>query len=263
MADTRRLVACFLVFLLLAAWTQAAPILKPRKYYGPIPKRSFAVRVGFITGASNSEMYDFLNRSVQGMGGQSFDTDFGNSIMVDLEYTIKLHPQFAVRTGASLKFLRSHSEGQFVPAASVDSLRPLIGFERSFNVDILSLEANAIYYFSDASVKDFQPYIGAGFSLWIPRARFDEDLTDKDSGRAYPNPGADKTYWSSEAGVQGLIGALYYLNNDFALAGEARYHIAQSRFPMKIIDQSGIERDASFIVDYTGFLITVGVLKAF
>ena len=40
--------------------SSAEPILKPRKYSGPIPKRYFTFDIGILGGADNEEMWDYL-----------------------------------------------------------------------------------------------------------------------------------------------------------------------------------------------------------
>ena len=68
---TTRMLATFLVSLILSYLVipptpqiQAKPILKPRKYHGPIPRKYFTYSIGFLGGADNADMWDFLDRSV-------------------------------------------------------------------------------------------------------------------------------------------------------------------------------------------------------
>lgn len=242
------------------------PILKPQKYYGPIPKRSFSLRIGFLEGATNENMYDYIGSKRANPSIRSFPEDFANSVIIDGAYTLKLHPNFGVRAASSITFLRSKSHGHYVPQNQAPPL-PIRDFERTFNVDLLSIAGDAIYYFSNAAVSEFQPYIGGGFSAWIPHAVYKENAVDKwapaDSLPDYSHQIADKTEWSFEAGIQGILGALYYATNTFAFTAEARYHIAQSRFPLKVNTPGGGLKDINFTVKYTGFVINFGVVKAF
>jgi hypothetical protein len=250
----------------------AQPIIKPMKYYGPIPKRSFSLRTGFLGGANNEEMWDKLDALVTERAGVAYTNDFQNALVVDGTFTQKLHPQFAVRANASVAFLRSDSHGQYVPSIG-EPPYPDRNFERHFDVDVFSLAGDAIYYFSDASVQEFQPYVGGGFSVWVPHASYTDDISDRvyedltgdgtvDTSYVVVRPGIKETKWSLEAGIQGVLGAHYYLNSNYAVTAEARYHIAQSRFSLTIPTEVG-ERNANFIVAYTGFVFSIGVLRAF
>jgi hypothetical protein len=260
----------FLIALLLALMlpdANAQPILKPMKYYGPIPKKSFSLRIGFIGGSTSQEMWDKLDALAVERSGVAYTDDFGNCILIDGSYTVKLHPNFAVRTNIGLGLLRSDSWGFFVSTIG-EAPHPARNFKREFNVSVISIEGDALYYFSDASVNEFQPYFGGGFSVWVPYASYQEDLVDEWYGpmgevdSTVVRPGFEKTDWSFEAGIQGVLGALYYLSNSFAVAVESRYHIAQSTFGITIPTPDG-NRNVNFIVDYTGFVFSVGILKAF
>jgi len=260
---------CALFILASAALGAAAgPILKPAKYYGPIPKRSISLRIGFFGGATNGEMYGFLSDKRKDPSIQAFDDDFSNSIQLDGSYTVKLHPKLAVRANASIAFLRSESNGKSVPSVGTAPY-PLRTFKRRFNVDLFSISGDALYFFTDASVNEFQPYVGGGFSAWIPHAVYKEDAVDEWSSPPSPSdstvvrPTVKVTKWSMEAGIQGVVGAPYYVTNTFAFNMEARYHIAQSRFPLDVNVSATETRKINFLVDYTGFVLNVGVLKAF
>jgi hypothetical protein len=241
----------------------AEPIIKPMKYHGPIPRKSFSLRIGFLGNATNLEMWDKLDALVIERSGEAFTDDFSNSLIVEGTYTQKLHPKFAVRANGSIAFLRSESHGRYVPSVG-EAPFPIRNFERTFNVDLLSMSGDAIYYFADASVQEFQPYIGGGFSVWIPHAVYTDGFRDffveEDSTVARPE--FKRTEWSFEAGIQGVLGAHYYITPSYAITAESRYHIAQSRFTQTIPTEVGL-RDANFIVDYTGFVFSVGLLRAF
>lgn len=265
---------CAIAAFVLAACQapQAEPIIKPMKYHGPIPKKSFSLRVGFLGGATNEEMWDKLDAMVLERSGEAFTDDFSNSLIVEGTYTQKLHPKFALRANASLAFLRSESRGLYVPSVEEPPYQyyPERTFERHFDVDLFSLAGDAIYYFADASVQEFQPFIGGGFSVWVPRAVYTDGFRDYYYPETVPElgdttivrPEVRKTDWSVEAGIQGVLGAHYYVRSDIAFTAETRYYIAQSRFSLTIPTEVG-DRDAHFVVAYTGFIFSVGVLKAF
>lgn len=272
-----RIRASFVAFLSAAVLcnlqpSAAGPIIKPMKYHGPIPKKSFSLRIGFLGGATNEEMWDKLDALVEErQGGEPATDDFGNGLSIDGTLTFKMHPRFAVRNNVNFSSLRSMSDGQYIPPpdTAISPIAPVRNFHRSFDVDIISLSGDAIYFFTDASVKEFQPYMGGGFSIWFPRAKYTEELTDvfKPPGSIEPDtvvvrPKFEKTDWSIEAGVQGIIGFNYYITNTISTVVEARYHIAQSTFTLNIPTVSG-NRDVNFIVKYTGFIASAGIKKAF
>jgi len=252
----------FATALALATAAVADPILKPRKYYGPVPPQSVTLRVGFLGGADNAEMIDYLDGPLADPF-EATSEDFGNGLSIDIGYMYKVHPQFGIRLNGSASLLRSSGEGLFVPDASglPDSvLAPQIDYTRTFDVDLFALELSAVYYFTDAAVKDFQPYLGGGFSLGVPHQKFEEIQTDHDTG-ATTVIASDQ--WSGEAGVHGVLGAFYYINNRFAVSAEGRLQLMQSRFPLMATNEFGQPEEVNFVVDYTGFALALGVTWAF
>ncbi len=257
----RRMPILAVVLVLCCAGTAfSGPFLKPRKFYGPIPQESFSFRLGFFGGATNEEMWNKLDADVAGQHGVSYTNDFGNSVTFEGSYTYMLHPRFALRGTSSLSLLRSKSDGYFVPTIEQDSLLLQLDYEREFNVDLIMLDGSGIFYFTDAEVHEFQPYLGGGFSLAIPHAVYKETLVNHDYRTTHAR--TNDTKWSLEAAVHGLLGALYYLTNNFAFSVEGRYQIAQSKFPVVISTPEGL-RSVRFDVVYTGFYLNVGIARAF
>jgi hypothetical protein len=255
----------FVAALMLFATNLAVsgPILKPRKYHGPIPRSTLSLRIGFHGGATNEQMWDFLDEQHQKPAGDENTDDFSNAVFIDAAYMYKIHPQFAIRANGSISFLRSTSRGYFVYSAPdlPDTVAaPIYDFSRKFNVDLLVVEASGVYFFTDASVKSYQPYFGGGFSAGIPRATFKEGFTDRDTGVIVQDE--SNTEWSLEAGVHGLLGALYYLSSTFSVNVEARFQILQSKFPITIMTDEG-PKSVKFDIDYEGFLLSVGGAWAF
>jgi hypothetical protein len=243
----------------------AEPILKPRKYHGPIPKRYFSVTVGLLGGAENQEMWDFLDRQVDDpLRDQTKTEDFGAAPTVDACYVMKVHPQFAVRARSGLSILQSESNGQDVP--DIDPVPndtvplPLLRFERQFEVLLFAIEATGLFYFQDASVNEFQTYLGGGFSLLVPYAKYTEDLTDVDTNQPYSSQ--ETTDWSLQPGVHAILGFLYHLKPTIALNMEGRVQMSQSKFGIDYLTEQG-KRELNFDVDYTGFVISAGVSKFF
>ena len=250
----------------VAPWAaHADPILKPRKYFGPIPQNSISFRVGFLGGADNEEMIEFLDGDKQAPEMAKSD-DFGNALSFDVTYMFKPHPQFAVRANASVALLRSSGEGFFVGDAILppDTTRPQIAYTRTFDVDLFTIEASGIYFFADAAVQEFQPYIGGGFTIGFPHAKFNEQrLIQRDSE---PLPVPDEIVsdqWSAEAGVHMVLGAFYYVTNRFAFSAEGRYQLLQSKYSLETINEIGDPEEVDFIVSYTGFYLSIGVTRGF
>jgi hypothetical protein len=171
-----------LAAILLAPFAQshADPILKPKKYHGPIPKKSFGLSIGFLGGPNNEQMYDYLDRQIdEVLQSRTQTTDFEGAPQIDAYYTVKLHPNFAFRATGGVGFLTSDSKGLAVasePDTAGGSL-PLLAFEREFNVVLFSLQASGLYYFQDASVSEFQAYIGGGLSFFFPYAHYPQNTT--------------------------------------------------------------------------------------
>lgn len=239
--------------------SHAEPILKPRKYHGPIPKRYFTLGIGLMGGAENSEMWDLLDRQVLStLGGETDTKDFGAGFAVDGTYTMKVHPQFAVRGRAGLTVLTSGSTGSAKPA-DVDTA--LVHFERDFDVWLFSIDLSGMYYFQDASVKTFQTYLGGGLGLYFPYASYVQDLTNTTTGEALP--GSEQNEWDIQPGAHAMLGFLYHFNPNTAAGLEGRLQMAMSKFELTYQEALGTERTASFDVDYTGFIISLFAAKFF
>ena len=256
-----------LVSILLAATSAlSGPILKPRKYYGPIPQSSFTLRVGFLGGVNNDQMFEELDRQVAKSGGTSFSEEISNSLIIDGTYVYKLHPQFAVRASFSAAFIRQNSNGLIVANVEVpDSiLLPVLDYDRNFEVDLFTIEGSALYFFSDAAVKDFQPYAGGGFSLGIPHARFTEVRLDREKEFKDFSNTVSSSKWSTAAGVHAILGAAYYITNKLAFSLEGRLQMMQSTYPIGAIDPDTLEPlEVDVEVKYSGFMLNVGVSRAF
>jgi len=242
----------------------ADPILKPRKYQGPIPQSSFTLRGGFFDGATNEEMINFIDSQFP-PPFENFQDDFGTSPVLELTYMHKTHPKFAVRASGYWSALRSSGSGTFVdpsvPPIAPDSLPPALEFEREFNVDLFVLEASGVFFFSDASVAEFQGYAGGGSSVGFPSARFMR--ADTPQGGPEPIRTVEEEKWSVEPGVHAVLGAFYYFGHKWAVNGEAKIQLMQSKFSRPVLDEQGEPVDVDFIVDYTGFLLGIGITYAF
>ena len=267
---TRRLIATFLVLapLLIVSYPapclSADPILKPRKYHGPIPQRAYALSIGFIGGPDNEAMFTHLDALVDQPFRNNLNTnDFGAALTIDGTFIMKLHPQFAFRAKSSVSFLTSQSTGLVVPIAAQDpgGLAPLLEFERNFDVTLLSVEGSGLYFFQDASVSEFQTFIGLGLSLFIPYAKYEETTINTANNQPFSKESTNK--WSTEPGVHGVLGFLYHFNNSVAVTSEGRFQIAQSKFNAVFPTLADGLQDLNFDVHYTGFVLNVGIARFF
>ncbi|HXV13857.1 MAG TPA: hypothetical protein VEC56_06590 [Candidatus Krumholzibacteria bacterium] len=242
------------------AAASAEPIIKPRKYHGPIPQSMAWLRVGFMGDASNEEMNTYLDGLIQ--PPFTHDTeDFGTALVFDAGYARKPHPQFAFRLNASMAFLSSTSTGN-KPTDDADSLLTVVDYSRDFKSDLIVLEASGMYFFSDAAVKEFQSYIGGGFSLGIPHESFEETQIDIDTGEVFRT--IETSEWGFSAGVHAVLGAIYYLTNTWGITTEGRLQLMEGKYDqLQAPDENGVPEDVSFVIDYSGFYVTVGVLWGF
>jgi len=254
----------FVAMILVSSLASAEPILKPHKYYGPIPQSAFFLRGGMLGGASNEEMIDFLDGKVQ-PPFESISEDFGNALTLEVGYIHKPHPRFGLRLNGSWSSLKSTGSGNAVALSTVppDTIPPILNYSREFKVDLLAIEASAIYYFADASVKEFQTYLGGGFTFGFPHQTFTDSRTRDDNGEPYGDD-LDKSEWDFSAGVHAVVGALYYATNRFGISGEGRFQLMESSFDqLETPNELGDPEQVGFVVDYTGFLLTVGIFWAF
>jgi len=239
----------------------AEPIIKPRKYHGPIPQSMVWLRAGMFGGASNEEMNAYLDGRVQSPF-TSTSEDFGTSLAVEAGYAHKPHPQFAVRLNASLSFLSSPGSGiKDVIDAGPDTV-VVVDYDRDFKSKLIVLEASGIYFFSDAAVQEFQTYVGGGFSFGIPYESFTETQTNFDTGEVFQT--IETSEWGFSPGVHAMLGALYYVDNQFAITSEARVQRMKGRYEqLQAVNETGDLENINFDIDYNGFYLTVGVLWGF
>jgi hypothetical protein len=247
-----------------ASLASAEPVIKPRKYFGPIPQSMIWLRAGMFGGASNEEMNTYLDNRIQPPFKKSTE-DFGSSLTVEAGYARKPHPQFAVRLNAAASFLSSTGHGNIVPQVPgiPDSIPlPVVDYDREFKVELYVLEASGIYFFNDASVKEFQTYLGGGFSVGFPHESYTETQVDSETGEQFQTIEASE--WDVSAGVHGVLGLLYYVTNTFGITAEARVQLMEGRFDgLQAKNEVGDFEDISFVVDYSGFYLTVGGLWGF
>ncbi len=258
----RRTALLVVAALIVSSAAAADPILRPRKYYGPIPPRTISLRIGFLGDASNEEMNGFLDR-LHRPPEQSVSDDFGNGLTVEATFMYKPHPKFAYRVQASWARLESPGQGFFVdrPAGLPDTVpAPVYDFERTFRSDLFTIEGSGVFFFSDAAVREFQPYVGAGFSAGIPHETFEENRVDRDTGEIVTISDSE---WSVEAGAHAVLGAFFYITNQAAVHVEGRLQVMQSRFPLTTPSSLGPPETVHFVVDYSGFGLSAGLTHAF
>jgi hypothetical protein len=267
----RRLALVTGAMLLLHAFpVSAEPIMAARKYSGPMPQSSISIRFGVLGGPkdaqpNNEEMIDYLDTGVQ-PPFEAHPEDFSAAPAIDVTYIHKPHPQFGFRLNGSASRLKYTSTGNFAPE-TVDTL--LLNFDRKFEVDLFTLEASGIYFFTDASVEQFQPYVGAGFSLGLPHQKFTESRTDADTGQPYTEAiegrPSDVSEWDVSPGAHIVLGALYYFAERWGVSGEGRFQFMESRFDQlqAFAEDTGEFENVSFVVKYTGFYFSLGATYGF
>lgn len=66
------------------------------------------------------------------------------------------------------------------------------------------------------------------------------------------------------AGVHGVLGAIYYLTNTFGITAEGRLQLMEGKYDqLQAPNEVDELENVSFVVNYTGFYLTVGVLWGF
>lgn len=268
MTPRRMALAAGAMLLLHAFPASAEPIMAARKYSGPIPQSSISLRIGVLGGPNNEEMIDYLDNRVA-PPFQTNPQDFEAALAIDATYIHKPHPQFGFRVNGSASRLKYTSTGDFIPQVEADSLLPQLKYDRKFEVDLFTLEASGIYFFTDASVEQFQPYAGAGFSLGLPHQKFTESRKDAGTGQAYTDaiPGrvSDASEWDVAPGAHIVVGALYYFAERWGASAEARAQLMESHFDQlqAYAPDTGEFENVSFVVKYTGFYFSLGATYGF
>jgi hypothetical protein len=255
----------------LAPLASAEPILKARKYHGPIPTSSLSLRIGTLGGASNDEMIDYLDGRIQPPLPEPITDDFGNGLTFEIAYQHMPHPRFGVRVNTSLSLLNSSGSGVFVPQIPEvpdTILLPALEYNREFDVQLFVVELSGLYYFTDAAVREFQPYVGGGFSLGFPHEEYTETRVDQDTGEPYTDeiPGipSQADEWGFSAGVHAVTGAVYYLTNRWGASAEARIQMMEGKFEqLAVPNEVGDMENVNFVVDYSGFFLTIGATYTF
>jgi len=253
---------------LYASPASAGPILAPHKYSGPIPQNALSLRIGLLGGTTNEEMIDYLDGRVKPPFEVS-SQDFPTSLAIDVGYIHKPHPRFGLRLNGSAAFLKYTSSGDFIPQVDADSLLPQLKYNREFKVDLYTLEASGIYFFSDASVKEFQGYLGAGFGVGFPHQQFTETRTNVDTGQPYTEVIDGRTTeaseWDVTPGAHVVGGLFYYFTDRWGVSAEGRVQLMESTFSqLQAYDpELGDFDNVNFVVKYTGFYMSLGATYGF
>ncbi|MCZ6766429.1 MAG: hypothetical protein O7D32_05805 [bacterium] len=244
--------------IVLPTAPNADPILKPRKYHGPIPQKAFTLGIGFYGGADNQELWDYLESLLlQPLKKESVTEDFGASLNLDAMFLNKVHPQFAFRVRGSVAFLNSESKGLLVPSVIDTINQPLVSFSRSMDVILSSVSVSGLYYFHDAAVSEIQIYTGLGFGFVFPYMKYEQDLFVVSTGQPFPSEQQDETQVTAEPEFHAVLGILYHLRPTFALGAEGRFQMAQSKIDLNLPTLSDGRQDLNFDVDLTGFVLAL------
>jgi hypothetical protein len=259
------------ILLLPAPLASAEPILKPRKYQGPIPQNAISLRAAGFGGASNEEMIEYLDGRLQ-PPFEAQTEDFGTGLTIEANYIHKPHPQFGVRVNGAVSFLESTGDGVFVPQIPnlPDSiLLPELEYSREFKVELITLEVSGVYFFTDASANDLQPFLGGGFSFGFPHETITETRVNTETGEPYTDeiPGipSEASEWDFSAGVHLVTGLIWYFTHRWGMNAEARVQMMEGRFDQLQAYAPDTDQfeDVSFVVDYSGFYMSLGVTYGF
>jgi len=265
---TRKLMPKSVALLFLAALValptapNADPILKPKKYHGPIPQKAFVLGVGVYGGAENQDFWAYLESLLlEPLKKEVVTNDFGASLNIDASFLNKVHPQFAFRIRGSVAFLQSDSKGLLVPSVIDTSIaQPLVAFSRSMDVILSDLAVSGLYYFQDAAVSEFQIYTGLGFGFIFPYIEYKQELTEISTGEPFPNAQRNETQpFSAEPEFHVVLGTLYHVKPTLALGAEGRFQIAQSKIEINLPTAADGRQDLNFDVDFTGFVLALTV----
>ena len=245
--------------IVLPTAPNADPILKPRKYHGPIPQKAFTLGVGFFDGAKNQELWDHLESLlIQPLKKESVTEDFGSSLNLDAMFLNKVHPQFAFRVRGSVAFLNSTSKGLIVPSViDTSTAQPLVSFSRSLDIILSSVSVSGLYYFQDAAVSELQIYMGLGFGFVFPYIKYEQNLFDVSTGQPFPSAQPNETQVKAEPEFHVVLGTLYHIRPTFALGAEGRFQIAQTKIDLNLPTLSDGRQDLNFDIALTGFVLAL------
>lgn len=245
------ILALALVALLPADDASAQQTLyRQKKYFGPIPLNGLSINVGFIDGPDHQYLTDHLiSWAETEHGGSENWEDWSTSFYSRVQYQRQITPNHVLTGSVNFSYLSASANGDYF--TRTDPIVYLLT-ERTLKVYLLSFDAGFLYYMVKPEVQQMAPYLGGGFSAFLPMERLETTLRTE-SGTAYSNPGETLSENSVEVGLHGEFGLIYYISNRYAAGIEGRYQKSQSKFTI---------HEYNFDVDYSGLTLSI-VLQYF
>ena len=247
----RLLVVAMLIGTALAAADASAqqPQYRKKKYFGPIPLNGLSLHVGFIDGPDHKYLTDHLIDWAEERGGSERWNDWSTSFYSRVQYQRQITPNHVVTGSVNFSYLSASAQGDYFTLT--DPVVYLLT-ERTLKVYLLSLDVGFLYYMVKPEVQQIAPYIGGGFSGYVPMERLKTTMYTE-SGDHYPNPNETISENSIEVGIHGEFGIVYYVTNRYTAGLEGRYQKSQSKFTI---------HGGNFDVDYSGLTLSL-VLQYF
>jgi hypothetical protein len=238
----------FSVLLMIAALTTEAAgqasVYKKKKYFGPIPLNGLSVYVGFLDGPDHKYLTEHLDNWAAQRNGTENWNDWSTSFYSKLQYQRQISPHHFITTSLNFSYLTADGTGEFV---SITDPPVALYSERTFKVYLLSLDVGFHYYMVKPEVRKIAPYMGGGFSGFIPMERLETRFIDQ-SGTVYDSSSENISENSFEVGIHGEFGLLYYISNRYSAGLEGRYQKSQSKFEI---------HGGNFDIDYSGLSLSL------
>ncbi|MDD3643724.1 MAG: hypothetical protein PHQ19_09720 [Candidatus Krumholzibacteria bacterium] len=239
------LLALTLAVLLPAADASAQQTLyRQKKYFGPIPLNALSVNVGFIDGPDPEYLTDHLIDWAGQRGGSESWSDWATSFYARVQYQRQITPNHVITGSANFSYLSADAAGDYFTQTD-----PVVYLttERTLKVYLLSFDAGFEYYLVKPEVRQMAPYVGGGFSAFIPLERLETTMRTE-SGAVFDNPSETASENSVEVGLHGEFGLVYFISNRYAAGFEGRYQKSQSKFTI---------HGGNFDIDYSGLTLSL------
>jgi opacity protein-like surface antigen len=222
---------------------------RQKKYFGPIPLNGLSINVGFIDGPDHQYLTDHLIDWAAQRGGSESWEDWETSFYSRVQYQRQITPNHMIMGSVNFSYLSASGAGDYF--TQTDPVVYLLS-ERTLTTYLLSFDAGFLYYMIKPEVQQIAPYVGGGFSAFIPIEQLETTLRTE-SGEIYDNPGESVSESSLEVGLHGEFGLVYYISNRYAAGLEGRYQKSQSKFTI---------HEGNFDIDYSGLTLSL-VLQYF
>jgi hypothetical protein len=184
-----------------------------------------------------------MNWADQRGGGESWE-DWSTSFYSRLQYQRQITPNHVITVSGNFSYLSASANGDYYTLSEPITY---LMTERTLKVYLLSLDVGFLYYMVKPEVQQMAPYIGGGFSAFVPMERLEATMYTE-SGAVFANPGETISENSFEVGLHGEFGLLYFISNRYAAGIEGRYQKSQSKFTI---------HGGNFDVDYSGLTLSL------